>query len=44
MADPRQGRTPKAPIAFAVSFESRSPVMAAQVANELTTLFLSGNL
>jgi uncharacterized protein involved in exopolysaccharide biosynthesis len=44
VVDPRQGRTTKATIAFAVSFESRSPVMAAQVANELTTLYLSENV
>ncbi len=44
VVDPRAGRTTRATIAFAVSFDSRSPVMAAQVANELTTLYLSENV
>ena len=44
VVDPRQGRTTKATIAFSVSYESHSPVMAAQVANELTTLYLSENI
>jgi uncharacterized protein involved in exopolysaccharide biosynthesis len=42
--DPRQGRATKATIAFSVSYNSRSPVMAARVANELTTLYLSENI
>jgi uncharacterized protein involved in exopolysaccharide biosynthesis len=42
--DPRQGRATKATIAFSVSFDSRSPVLAARVANELTTLYLSENI
>jgi succinoglycan biosynthesis transport protein ExoP len=44
VVDPRQGRTTKATIAFSVSFDSSSAVTAAQVANELTTLFLSENV
>ncbi|MCC7460953.1 MAG: lipopolysaccharide biosynthesis protein [Gammaproteobacteria bacterium] len=44
VVDPRAGRTTRATIAFSVSFESRSPVTAAQVANELTTLYLSENV
>jgi uncharacterized protein involved in exopolysaccharide biosynthesis len=44
VVDPRQGRPTKATIAFAVSFDSRSPLLAAKVANELTTLFLNENL
>ena len=42
--DPRQGRATKATIAFAVSFEHRSPQVAAAVANELTSLYLRENL
>lgn len=42
--DPRQGRATKATIAFSVSYDSRSPVLAARVANELTTLYLSENI
>lgn len=44
VVDPRVGRPTKATIAFAVSFDSRSPALAAKVANELTTLYLSENL
>ena len=44
VVDPRQGKATKATIAFSVSFDSRSPVMAARVANELTTLYLSENI
>jgi uncharacterized protein involved in exopolysaccharide biosynthesis len=42
--DPRQGRATKATIAFSVAFENRSPLTAARVANELTTLYLSENI
>jgi protein tyrosine kinase modulator len=42
--DPRQGRATKATIAFSVSFMSRSPQLAAAVANELTSLYLRENL
>lgn len=44
VVDPRQGRPTKATIAFTVSFDSRSPLVAAKVANELTTLYLNENL
>ena len=44
VVDPRQGRATKATIAFSVSFDSRSPALAARVANELTTLYLSENI
>lgn len=42
--DPRSGRPTQANIAFSVSYESRSPALAVQVANELTTLYLNENL
>jgi len=42
--DPRQGRATRATIAFSVSFASRSPQLAAAVANELTSLYLRENL
>jgi uncharacterized protein involved in exopolysaccharide biosynthesis len=42
--DPRQGRPTKATIAFSVSYSNRSPELAAQVANELTSLYLRENL
>lgn len=44
VVDPRQGRATKATIAFSVSYESKSPILAARVANELTTLYLSENI
>jgi uncharacterized protein involved in exopolysaccharide biosynthesis len=44
VVDPRLGRPTKATIAFAVSFDSRSPMLAAKVANELTTLYLNENI
>jgi succinoglycan biosynthesis transport protein ExoP len=44
VVDPLQGKATKATIAFSVSFDSRSPVEAARVANELTTLYLNENL
>jgi len=44
VVDPRQGRSVKSTIAFSVSFDSRSPQLAAAVANELTTLFLGENV
>lgn len=43
VVDPRQGRAVKSTIAFEVSYDSRSPQLAAAVANELTTLFLREN-
>jgi uncharacterized protein involved in exopolysaccharide biosynthesis len=42
--DPRSGRPTQATIAFAVSYQSRSPETALKVANELTTLYLNENL
>jgi uncharacterized protein involved in exopolysaccharide biosynthesis len=42
--DPRSGRPTKASIAFAVSYSSRSPDIAARVANELVSLYLQENL
>jgi uncharacterized protein involved in exopolysaccharide biosynthesis len=44
VVDPRVGRPVKASIAFAVSYDNRSPALAAKVANELTTLYLNENL
>jgi succinoglycan biosynthesis transport protein ExoP len=42
--DPRQGRATKADIAFAVSYDSGSPDIAARVANELISLYLDENV
>jgi uncharacterized protein involved in exopolysaccharide biosynthesis len=42
--DPRSGRPTSATIAFEVSYTSVNPELAAKVANELTTLYLSENL
>lgn len=44
VVDPRSGRPTKASIAFAVSFDSPSPALAAKVANEIVTLYLNENL
>jgi polysaccharide biosynthesis transport protein len=44
VVDPRQGRATKATIAFSVSYDNRNPQMAARVANELTSLYLSENI
>jgi succinoglycan biosynthesis transport protein ExoP len=44
VVDPRQGRPTKATIAFSVSYENRSPQVAAAVANEVTSLYLRENL
>lgn len=44
VVDPRLGRATKATIAFSVSYDSRSPQVAAVVANELTSLYLRENL
>jgi polysaccharide biosynthesis transport protein len=44
VVDPRSGRPTQATIAFAVSYESRSPDLAVKVANELTSLYLNENL
>src|SRR5580692_8078347 len=42
--DPRSGRPTQATIAFAVSYQNRSPDLALKVANELTSLYLNENL
>jgi uncharacterized protein involved in exopolysaccharide biosynthesis len=42
--DPRSGHPTSATIAFEVSYTSRSPDLAAKVANEITTLYLNENL
>lgn len=42
--DPRSGRPEQATIAFAVSYQNRSPDLTLKVANELTTLYLNENL
>jgi len=42
--DPRSGMPREATIAFAVAYTSRSPELAAKVANELTSLYLNENL
>jgi len=44
VVDPRQGRATKATIAFSVSYDNRSPQVAAAVANEITSLYLRENL
>ncbi|TNC82152.1 MAG: lipopolysaccharide biosynthesis protein [Oleiphilus sp.] len=44
VVDPRSGRPTEATIAFQLSFEYESPMLAQRVTNELTTLFLSENL
>ena len=42
--DPRIGRPTKATIAFSVSYRHRSPDIAARVANELISLYMSVNI
>jgi succinoglycan biosynthesis transport protein ExoP len=42
--DPRSGRPTQATIAFALSYEYRSPDVAQKVTNELTTLYLNENV
>jgi len=42
--DPRSGMPRAASIAFTVSYTSESPLLAAKVANELTSLYLNENL
>jgi uncharacterized protein involved in exopolysaccharide biosynthesis len=42
--DPRQGKPVEATIAFSLSYQSRSPEIAARVANELSSLYLQENL
>jgi len=43
VVDPRSGQPMAATIAFTVAYDNRSPVLAARVANQLTSLFLQGN-
>ncbi len=42
--DPRDGRPTKATIAFSITYTSRSPQLAAKVANELVSLYLQQNI
>ena len=42
--DPRDGHPTKATIAFSLSYSNRSPELAAQVANELVSLYLQQNI
>jgi polysaccharide biosynthesis transport protein len=42
--DPRSGHPTQATIAFTVTYQSRSPVLALKVANDLTSLYLNENL
>jgi len=44
VVDPMTGRPTQATIAFTLSFESKSPKKAQQVANELVNLYLNENL
>ena len=44
VVDPRSGRPVTATIAFTVSYDSREPRVAQQVANELVSLYLSKNI
>jgi uncharacterized protein involved in exopolysaccharide biosynthesis len=44
VVDPRQGRSTKATIAFSVSYDGDTPEQAANVANEITSLYLRENL
>lgn len=42
--DPRSGHPTQATIAFTVTYQSESPVLALKVANDLTSLYLNENL
>lgn len=44
VVDPRSGRPTLATIAFSLSYDSESPVLAQRVANELVSLYMSENL
>ena len=44
VVDPRSGRPVEATLAFSIGFESKSPKLAQQVANELSNLFINENL
>jgi len=42
--DPRSGHPTQATLAFTLSYDSRTPELALKVANELTSLYLNGNI
>ena len=42
--DPRSGHPTQATLAFTLSYDSRVPELALKVANELTSLYLNGNI
>ncbi len=44
VVDPRSGRPTEATIAFQLSYDSESPVLAQKVTNELVSLYLNENL
>ena len=44
VVDPRTGRPTNATIAFELSYDSKSPVMAQKVANDLSSLYLKENI
>lgn len=44
VVDPRTGKPTNATIAFQVSYDSESPLMAQKVANELSSLYLKENI
>lgn len=44
VVDPKGGRAVQATIAFELSYENKSPILAQRVANEVSSLFLSENL
>ena len=44
VVDPRSGRPTTANIAFTLSYDNKSPVLAQKVANEIVSLFLNENL
>ena len=43
VVDPRSGQPTSATIAFTLSYDNRSPQVAARVANQITSLYLQGN-
>lgn len=44
VVDPSSGRSQRATIAFSLSYENESPVLAQKVTNELVSLFLNENI
>ena len=44
VVDPRTGRPTNATIAFKLSYDSESPVLAQKIANEISSLYLSENI